>query len=478
MKHGIAGTEDNAEVSFQYRVTDGDGDVATGKLTVNIDDDTPVAKTVEVARQLDDEAQTVFKGNDGANWPFGGSDVSTNRSSVSGNAGTLFSAGADGLKSVSIVGPTFAVVFKDAEGFAQTEEVEWGLGTPGEGGSTIFVATSENYGAPEGAAVLRIGADGSYTFTMKAPLAHPEQKPVASGFEEEQTLRFEFTVVDGDGDTSSGSLSIKVDDDTPEPLVDLTITAALDDEAQTEFTPVNPGGSRDVPDDIKMVSGGKGSLFKMGADGLSEISVGLPAFSVLGRDDNGFAVEQSANWGEGVRSAGGVTTFKATVGSGETTKVVAELIIRADGSYKFTLNAPVAHSISSVREDNTELVFTYTVTDGDGDKAVGAVVISVDDDTPVAKTLVNATEVLQDANTPLTSTTTGLAGALFTAGADGVQSVSISGGAFDVFYKQADVTLSEAVEWGEGTKSEGRCDDVRGNGRSLWPGSGSSEDQC
>ncbi|QEE43331.1 type I secretion C-terminal target domain-containing protein (plasmid) [Rhizobium sp. WL3] len=376
--HDALGTEDNEQISFQYRVTDGDGDVATGTLTINVDDDTPVANKIEASRMLDDEAQTLFPGNNGSNLIFDLTDVSTNRSVVSGGAGSLFKAGADGMKSVSIVGPAFAVIFMDEEGFAQSETVTWDAGAPGDGGSTIFTATSFNY--QDGAAVLEVRADGSYTFTMKAPLAHPEQSLLESLAEEDQTLRFDFTVIDGDGDTASGSLSIKVDDDTPEPLINIVRSAVLDDEAQSVFTPVNIGGTDDVEPNLKTVSGGPGALFKMGADGLSALSVELPALVVLAKAANGFAAPELVEWDEGVRSAGGMTTFTGT--SESYPGGAAVLVIRADGSYQFTLNAPVAHTDSATNEDNTDLVFSYVVTDGDGDKAAGALVVSVDDDTP------------------------------------------------------------------------------------------------
>jgi T1SS-143 domain-containing protein len=436
---------------------DYDGDkVALGKaFSIEIVDDIPVAKQVEASRVLDDEAQDLFEANEGSNLPWDWSDASPDRSTVSGSAGALFAAGADGVKSVSIVGPALAVVFMDDQGFAHTETVTWGAGTPGEGGSTIFTATSTHYA--NGAAVLKIGADGSYSFTMKAPLAHAEQNALEQlQGEEEATLNFTFTVVDGDGDKATGSLSIKVDDDTPEPLFNIvSAPAVLDDEAQSEFRPVNPTGSGDVNEDVKTVSGCAGSLFKMGADGLSDIAVELPFFTVIAKAANGFAAIELVEWSEGVRSADGKTTFTATIGSGETTQVVAELVIGADGSYDFRLDAPVVHTVSSTKEDNTDLVFGYVVTDGDGDQAIGALKISVDDDTPVAKVVLAEAVTLENSALSEDTTATGAAGSLFTAGADGVQSVSINSGAFSVIYKQAGNVLSEAIKWGDGVPSAG-----------------------
>ena len=44
--HPVAGTEDNLQFTVGYVATDGDGDTATGSLSINVDDDTPVANPV------------------------------------------------------------------------------------------------------------------------------------------------------------------------------------------------------------------------------------------------------------------------------------------------------------------------------------------------------------------------------------------------------------------------------------------------
>src|SRR5690606_10863247 len=124
--------------------------------------------------------------NSGSNSWFDYSDTSPNYKSVTGVAGTLFTAGADAVKSVAIDGPEFTVVFMNDRGFAQTEVVAWGEGVVADDGSTTFTATSANYLlADGGAATLVINADGSYTFTLNAPLAHSQS---SSLIEENQTL--------------------------------------------------------------------------------------------------------------------------------------------------------------------------------------------------------------------------------------------------------------------------------------------------
>ena len=44
--HPVAGTEDNLQFTVGYVATDGDGDTATGSLSIDVDDDTPVANPV------------------------------------------------------------------------------------------------------------------------------------------------------------------------------------------------------------------------------------------------------------------------------------------------------------------------------------------------------------------------------------------------------------------------------------------------
>ena len=44
--HPVAGTEDNLQFTVDYEATDGDGDTATGSLSIDVDDDTPIANPV------------------------------------------------------------------------------------------------------------------------------------------------------------------------------------------------------------------------------------------------------------------------------------------------------------------------------------------------------------------------------------------------------------------------------------------------
>src|SRR5262249_40074344 len=314
------------------------------------------------------EAQTIFTPvNPGA---VGTGDVTPDTPTVSGVAGALFTAGADGLKSVALsTPPAFDVIYKASNGLALTESVTWGAGSVNATtGATTFTATSAHYAG--GAATLVVNVDGSYTFTLNAPIVNDAGS--ATGNEENTSLAFGLTVTDGDGDTAAATLTVQVNDDTP---VGHTVapTTILDDEAQTIFTPVNPGavGTGDVTPDTPTVSGVAGALFTAGADGLKSVALSTPpAVDVIYKASNGLALTESVTWGAGsVNATTGATTFTAT--SAHYAGGAATLVVNVDGSYTFTLNAPIVNAAGSAtgNEENTSLAFGLTVTDSDGDTA-------------------------------------------------------------------------------------------------------------
>ena len=56
----------------------------------------------------------------------GGTGDVADTDTASGAAGSLFSAGADGVKSIAVTDPRMATIYKDpVTGFAQTEGVTW-----------------------------------------------------------------------------------------------------------------------------------------------------------------------------------------------------------------------------------------------------------------------------------------------------------------------------------------------------------------
>jgi|GEM_PF-3329921 len=200
LDHPEGADENNLIIDFLYQAIDSDGDTAQATFSIGVDDDSPVAFEVSETTATDDD---VFDGNEG-----GTGDVD-DEISVSGNPGALFNAGADGVRSVEIANPPeVTAIYVDANGNGIEQEASWSSTTT-VGGSTIWTASSANV-TP--VLTLEIFNDGSYRFTQHGPLAHT----VSGESEENQELEFAFIVTDGDGDTAEGSLTVQVNDDTPE----------------------------------------------------------------------------------------------------------------------------------------------------------------------------------------------------------------------------------------------------------------------
>ncbi len=176
--------------------------------------------------------------------------------------------------------PTFQVVWKDGNSFALTETATWS-------GRSAWCRRLDGVDCDERASRVSGGSDDLVGWFVSSRGECPVVHPTNSLVEEELGLVFSYTVTDGDGDVGTGSLTVRVDDDRPISSV-LVLPAALDDEAQSEFTPANTGFALgDVTPDLKIASGGAGALFTMGSDGLGAIAVTLPVFSVIYKDAQG-----------------------------------------------------------------------------------------------------------------------------------------------------------------------------------------------
>ncbi len=208
-------------------VTDGDGDQRSDSASIDLggnirfQDATPQARATTAA-SLDDEAQS--HGIDGGAGDLTGANLKT-------TSGTLnFSAGADGVKSITITGLSVVnskgasngdlhVLYVDGSGVAHAEKVTftWNSAT------NSYVGTSDHFGGANGGAeavIVTVSQTGAYTITINAPLADPFNTSAntvvaGSGFEDNLTLNFTYQVTDGDNDPSSSTLSVTVDDDSP-----------------------------------------------------------------------------------------------------------------------------------------------------------------------------------------------------------------------------------------------------------------------
>ncbi len=361
---------DAGAISVVVTVEDGDEDTADSNAidisgNISFEDDGFVASDVTAPDVLDDEAQG--SGNTAAVT----GDVSPDVLTTSGSAGDLFTAGADGVKSVSISGPVMSVIVIDGDGVASTEAVVWNAVVDNGDGS--WTLSGDSASVPD-AAVLTVYADGSYDYTQGAPVVNG-----TPGTSEETTdFVFSVTVTDGDDDTASSDLTIQVNDDTPV-ASDVTAPDVLDDEAQGSGNTAAVTG--DVSPDVLTTSGSAGDLFTAGADGVKSVSISGPVMSVIVIDGDGVASTEAVVWNAVVDNGDGSWTL-----SGDSASVpdAAVLTVYADGSYDYTQGAPVVNGTPGTSEETTDFVFSVTVTDGDDDTASSDLTIQVNDDTPVA----------------------------------------------------------------------------------------------
>ena len=367
--HAVASFPGNGEdvksidLSSLVRFADYDGDTITlsaGTFQIQVIDDKPVSRgDVAAAKILDDEAQAVFSANTG-----GTDDASPDANNVTGTAGTLFSIGADDRGTITLTGlPAFSVVFKDTvTGIAGTESVTWGTPSEAANGTVTVSASSGHYGT---VATLVINIDGSYSFTINAPVAHPANQ----AGEEELPLKFSYSVTDFDQDSVTGSLTIKIDDDTPvitgTPVVGTVSEVLLDNPAGAPFaqTSSNP---------LKIAYGADGAQFVK--------------FAV---DANGDPLHPAGLTSDGVA----LKYVLRTLASGEQQLVafkdgqsdsqpvfIVELTSPVNSYYTFTLWQNLDHT-GAGNDTTLSLGFSVVATDGDGDTVPQSFTVNVTDDT-------------------------------------------------------------------------------------------------
>ncbi len=207
--------ENNLCFDIRYEVRDHDGDSATGCLTVDVDDDTPVVGDSCIVR-LDDDS--LSGGNPGG--------IGDDPNTVNLTGTLSHSYGADGP------GTTLFLGGGAPSGFTYTIF---------DGGKTIYVKQIST-----GLNVFKIDLSdatcGDYKVTQLNPIDHPPGH-------DENNLCFDirYEVRDHDGDCATGCLTVDVDDDTP--VVGDNCIVRLDDNS---LSGGNPGGIGDDPNTVNL----------------------------------------------------------------------------------------------------------------------------------------------------------------------------------------------------------------------------------
>ena len=305
--HLPGGGRNAASEQFAVVVVDTDGTTATGVLNASVIDDVPTASNE--ASQNVAEGATI--------------------------TGTLdFVAGADGATVTHINGT--ALVFDPADA---------------------------NYSQPIdlGSGVIKVKADGSYTFTANVATT----SPVAP-------IQATYTVTDGDGDTATANISLQVTDaNVP---AGGTAAAFVDDDALPGGNPASTIGDLAVPNT-------DGDNYEANFSGTLGGSVGLDqpgtfSFAALG-GTSGTVGTETVNYTWNAAN----NTLTATGPRGPLFNV--QITDPSTGAYTVNLIDNVLHSPGE-NENDAIVTLAYVIRDADGSTAPGTLTITFDDDAPTA----------------------------------------------------------------------------------------------
>ena len=306
--------------SFTYTVEDGDGDQATATQTVEITDDGPT---------IGPPPTDPPGGGDGGP-AVDGYSITVDEDNIGGGAEGSQSLnidfGADGEGSVALGIPDELAEMNLTSG---GEPVTFAVS---EDGQSIVATTPD--GEPVMTVTLNEDGEGNFSYSVDLQGNFDHGADGSATDDVIGDLPFELTVTDGDGTTASTTLEVNVVDDTPEALDDTTVSIEE--------------GSNTIGSD----SGGDNLLANddVGADGGQIVE-----FTYT--DENG--EQQTADAGETVDTENGTLT------------------VESDGSWSFEADPNADHSDGAVED-----AFTYTIEDGDGDRASATQTIEIDDDGP------------------------------------------------------------------------------------------------
>ena len=370
LDHATGEDENNLPIDLSAVIvaTDGDGDSITleSGFVVNVTDDVP--KEAGVLPEIGVvEEEALPDGNQELN------DLNVLGYSIDGWPDTAVATGS--LADQVSVGADETLTFSLADDVSALEsqgltsgDVELTYSVDGNT-LTALAGSSEVF-------TLVLQSNGDYTFTLLAPLDHPE------GILEENLLGIDLSSVvnatDSDGDTITldNDFFISVVDDSPEVSDNATIVADEDD-LTTGAGDVQPGDQAQ-----QNLTGVLGHSF--GADGAGSIDFakmdGTAALYGNGQPITSGDEAISYSW-----DAASSTLTAATVSG---TEVFTLEVDPLTGAYSFTLLSTIDHREGQGNSDDTEnpnvhFDLTYTVTDADGDTADGSIRVMVDDDIPV-----------------------------------------------------------------------------------------------
>ena len=366
--------------------TDFDGDTVTAAangLVITVNDDTPIATVNQLTGTVDEDGVVEGTANAGPGDGIAGGtgDVAGEIVLASGNVSTLFQSGADEALSYSLTTTGMAALGLRSGGVAVTYAVgfdagsnTWLLTASAGAGNTVFTFSLH-------------AATGAYAFTLVDQLDH------AAGLNENNltiALGTTLNATDFDGDSvtaAANGLVITVNDDSPIASIN-QLTGTVDEDGVVEGTAnAGPGdgiagGTGDVAGEIVLASGNVSTLFQSGADEALSYSLTTTGMAALGLTSGGVAVTYAVGFDAGSN------TWLLTASAGAGNTVFTFSLHAATGAYAFSLVDQLDHAAGLNENDLTiALGTTLNATDFDGDSVTAAangLVITVDDDTPIA----------------------------------------------------------------------------------------------
>ncbi|MCR9965702.1 retention module-containing protein [Vibrio antiquarius] len=341
LDHPAGNDENSLVINFPVNATDFDGDVSNNiTLPITVVDDVPaIVKVTDSSQQTVDEDDLA-----------GGSDTTSGDSTVL-TGGFEVADGADEIVSYQVSDLDAVVSGLTSNG----SSIELNLvGT--NGGVTSYEAVIT--GTSTKIFTLSLDANNdSYQFELLGPIDHD-----AVQGENNLVIDIPITVTDFDGDTSSSlNLPITVVDDIPEIKSADALAVDEDDLAN---------GSQATNKDSLEATGNFDTL--EGADTVVSYQLDLTSNPILGVTSGGLAVTlvQTA-------LSNNNYTYQGQTPDGNS---VFTLVLNADGSYKFTLEGVLDHSIQG--EDTLILDLPVFATDVDGDTAGINLPVTITDDVP------------------------------------------------------------------------------------------------
>ncbi len=341
LDHPAGNDENSLVINFPVNATDFDGDVSSNiTLPITVVDDVPaIVKLTDSSQQTVDEDDLA-----------GGSDTTSGDSTVL-TGGFDVVDGADEIVSYQVSDLNAVVSGLTSNGSSIELNVVSSVG-----GVTSYEAVIT--GTSTKIFTLSLDANNdSYQFELLGPIDHD-----AVQGENNLVIDIPITVTDFDGDTSSSlNLPITVVDDIPE-------IKSADALAVDEDDLIN--GSQTTNKDSLEATGNFDTV--EGADTVVSYQLDLTSNPIPGVTSGGLAVTlvQTA-------VSNNNFTYQGQTPDGNS---VFTLVLNANGSYKFTLEGVLDHSIQG--EDTLILDLPVFATDVDGDTADINLPVTITDDVP------------------------------------------------------------------------------------------------